>query len=459
MKNFYPNISELTEITETTELEPPAPGMPLPDAAVMPRGWIFYDGECRYCIAAAKKSAQIFGRRGFTFLPLQTPWVQRPLDLVPGQPLKEMRVLTSDGRDFGGADALLFLARQVWWLRPLAFAGQLRGIHGAVDAAYRWIAARRGCTHLTGSGEVCRVPLNNRTQSTRTKFVDRPITGWIALVILPLVAISLRTSVAPWVFMWIMAGAIFLGCKWLTLCRAKRRGSAARLPQMLAYLFLWAGMDAENFLASRGRGHRVQHALPKVGLAAGKIALGAVLIFGVARAARSELVAGWIGMIGIILILHFGVFELAAIGWRMFGIAARPIMDAPLQSTSLTEFWGRRWNGAFNQLVRDVFFRRFARSFGTISATLTAFLISGLIHELVISLPAGAGYGLPTSYFLLQGWGIVVQRTPGKRWHLSQGTRGWLFTMLITVAPAFWLFHPPFVQRVIIPFLQAIHAL
>jgi alginate O-acetyltransferase complex protein AlgI len=459
MKNFYPNISELTEITETTELESPAPDMPSPNAAVTPSGWIFYDGECRYCIAAAKKSAQIFGRRGFTFLPLQTPWVQRRLGLVPGQPLKEMRVLTSDGRDFAGADAVLFLARQVWWLRPLAVVGQLPGMHASVDAAYRWIAARRGCTDLTGSGAGCRVPLDNRIQSTRTKFVDRPITRWIALIILPLVALSLRTSVVRWVFMWIMAGAIFLGCKWLTLCRAKRRGSPTGLPQMLAYLFLWAGMDAENFLAPRDRGHPVHRALPKVGLAAGKIALGAVLIFGVARAARNELLAGWIGMIGIILVLHFGIFELAAISWQMFAIAARPIMDAPLQSTSLTEFWGRRWNGAFNQLVLDVFFRRFARSFGTVRATLTAFLISGLIHELVISLPAGAGYGLPTSYFLLQGWGIIAQRTSSKRWSLDQGARGWLFTMLITAAPAFWLFHPPFVQRVIIPFLQAIHAL
>src|SRR4030081_2177115 len=134
MKNFYPSVSEPTENTEKTELEPPAPGMPLPDSPVTPSGWIFYDGECRYCIAAAKKSAQIFGRRGFIFLPLQTPWAQRRLGLVPGQPLKEMRVLASDGRDFGGADAVLFLARQVWWLRPLAFVSQLPGMHASVAA-------------------------------------------------------------------------------------------------------------------------------------------------------------------------------------------------------------------------------------------------------------------------------------------------------------------------------------
>jgi alginate O-acetyltransferase complex protein AlgI len=83
-----------------------------------------------------------------------------------------------------------------------------------------------------------------------------------------------------------------------------------------------------------------------------------------------------------------------------------------------------------------------------------------LIHELVISLPAGAGYGLPTGYFLLQGWGIVTQRSPlGKRCGLRRGVRGWVFTMALTAGPAVFLFHPPFVRRVVLPFMQAIGAL
>jgi len=36
---------------------------------------------------------------------------------------------------------------------------------------------------------------------------------------------------------------------------------------------------------------------------------------------------------------------------------------------------------------------------------------------------------------------------------------GWLFTMIVVGAPAYWLFHPPFVTRVIIPFMRAIGAL
>jgi len=85
-------------------------------------------------------------------------------------------------------------------------------------------------------------------------------------------------------------------------------------------------------------------------------------------------------------------------------------------------------------------------------ATLAAFLVSGLIHELVISLPAGADYGLPTAYFLLQGIGILTERA------LPQ-IRGQIFTIVITAVPVFWLFHPPFVRNVILPFMEALGAL
>jgi hypothetical protein len=47
----------------------------------------------------------------------------------------------------------------------------------------------------------------------------------------------------------------------------------------------------------------------------------------------------------------------------------------------------------------------------------------------------------------------------GKRLGLQQGLAGWLFMFVITAGPAFWLFHPPFVVRVIVPFMLAIHAL
>jgi Membrane bound O-acyl transferase family len=191
-------------------------------------------------------------------------------------------------------------------------------------------------------------------------------------------------------------------------------------------------------------------------VAIAKISLGAVLLFGLARLAPHPLLTGWIGMIGMMLVLHFGIFALLAIAWRAYGIDVRPIMDAPLKSTTLGEFWGRRWNGAFNQLVFEIVFRPVARSTGPLLGTIVAFLVSGLIHELVISLPARADYGLPTAYFLLQGCGVLVQHRVTS---VRRRAAGRFLTLLIVAGSAFWLFHPPFVRGVILPFMKAIGAL
>jgi predicted DCC family thiol-disulfide oxidoreductase YuxK len=426
------------------------------------RGWIFYDGQCRYCFAMAKQFGPLFARRGFEFLPLQTPWVLARLGLEPGVPLEEMRLLTIAGTDLGGADAVIFLLRQIWWLWPFHLIARLPGMHGLVDRSYRWIAAHRGCTHIgcaTKPGRDDLVSSHYFGDATSSSLPNQ-LASWIGLLVLPTLALFTRDHVAPSLFMWSMAGALFLGCKWLTFWRARQTFGPAGPGQVLGYFFLWAGMDASSFLRPAPSPVKVSRPAGKIAFSLIKIVFGLLMLYGLARLAPNHLVAGWIGMVGMIFILHFGLFDLSATAWRMAGVDANPIMNAPIKAQSLNEFWGRRWNGAFNQLVLDIFFRPLARSVGTVRATLTAFLISGLLHELVISLPAGAGYGLPTAYFLLQGWGVIVQRSaPGKRWGLRQGKRGWMFTMLLTAGPAFWLFHPPFVERVIIPFMQAIHAL
>jgi len=184
--------------------------------------------------------------------------------------------------------------------------------------------------------------------------------------------------------------------------------------------------------------------------------------WGVARLAvpASLLAAGWVGLFGLIFLLHFGSFHLVSLAWRTVGIQARAIMDSPIRAVSLSELWGRRWNLAFHVLARDLVLGVARNRFGAAGATLLAFAASGLLHDLVISVPARGGYGLPTAYFVLQGIGLLVERSPlGSRLGLRGGPWGRLYVLGVAAAPAFWLFHPPFVLRVIVPFMHALGAL
>ena len=159
------------------------------------------------------------------------------------------------------------------------------------------------------------------------------------------------------------------------------------------------------------------------------------------------------------MVLHFGSIHLLSCLWRAAGIDARPLMDWPIATTSVSDFWGRRWNTAFRDLAHQFFFRPVVRRWGGAWALAASFLFSGLVHDLVISLPAGGGYGWPTLYFLGQGTAVFVERSRiGKALGLASGWRGWLFAAVVILAPAWWLFHPPFVREVIVPFLQVIGA-
>jgi predicted DCC family thiol-disulfide oxidoreductase YuxK len=110
------------------------------------RGWLFFDAECGFCTKTARWLAPILARRGLGVAPLQDPRVGALLGLSREELLKELRFLLSDGTNFGGARAVLAVAREIWWVRPLVWLSTLPGMMRALDAGYKWVAGRRGCT-------------------------------------------------------------------------------------------------------------------------------------------------------------------------------------------------------------------------------------------------------------------------------------------------------------------------
>lgn len=282
--------------------------------------------------------------------------------------------------------------------------------------------------------------------------------GWAPLCILVGLAISLSGWLPPWGLMWILSIAIFAGFKWWTWWRAIRSGVQTTITRCFAYLFLWPGMDARRFLALSPYNERPTPANWAWALI--KTLFGAGLIWGVARLAGHGLLAGWIGMVGFIFLLHFGLFAVLALFWQEWGICAQPLMNCPIFASSLSDFWGKRWNSGFRDIVFGLMFIRLAKRFGTTSAAIVTFVISGLIHELVITFPAGAGHGLPTLYFTLQGVAMLVERSRlGVRLGLAQGWQGHAFALMVVTLPIFALFPPPFVLHVMAPFFQVIKAL
>jgi hypothetical protein len=112
-----------------------------------------------------------------------------------------------------------------------------------------------------------------------------PWIGWLPLAVLPLSAVAFRNVLPPWVFMWVLALAIYFSLKWLTWWRAQTRITHPAW-RSVAYLLAWPGMDAESFLDAS---LRVPRPLPTTWLwAIIETILGAILFWVVARSFRKE---------------------------------------------------------------------------------------------------------------------------------------------------------------------------
>ena len=118
-----------------------------------PISWVAYDAECSFCTALAGYLEAILRRNGFGLVPLQEPWLADRLGRTPGEIIDEMKLLTNDGRVFGGADAAVELGRSVWILRPVVWITAMPGGWHFLKWSYRWIARHRKC----GNG-FCRIP-------------------------------------------------------------------------------------------------------------------------------------------------------------------------------------------------------------------------------------------------------------------------------------------------------------
>jgi Membrane bound O-acyl transferase family len=267
-----------------------------------------------------------------------------------------------------------------------------------------------------------------------------------ALVVLSVGVAHRVSSAQPAGFrMLVVIGALFCAMKALVSVESRAREGTRLSPlRWAAFVTLWPGMRPA--VVARLQRRCGAAALLRTGLA--YVGLGTTLFLLAHltwRLTASAVLATVLLLPALSFLLHFGAFGVLAGFWRAAGADVGPLFRAPWRSASLGEFWSRRWNLAFSEMTSLAVYRPLADRVGRRAALVAAFLFSGLLHEVAISLPVRAGYGRPLLYFAIHGVLSHVER--------ERGPFGRAATLLAVVLPLPLLFHPPFLEGVIWPLL------
>lgn len=125
-----------------------------------------------------------------------------------------------------------------------------------------------------------------------------------------------------------------------------------------------------------------------------------------------------------------------------------PIHHDPLLASSLSHFWGRRWNLWVQDWLKDI--GHFFRKKSSLKKGLYIFFVSGIFHEFMINLPYwlyfGKSYfGTMMTYFLIQAIGLGID----KKWLSgSNSLKRRIFLWLTVILPS-----PLFINFPILTFL------
>lgn len=156
----------------------------------------------------------------------------------------------------------------------------------------------------------------------------------------------------------------------------------------------------------------------------------------------------------IYLLLETILSVVAAVPRVMLGLELEPHFDEPYLSTSLQDFWGRRWNLMVNHILRPTVYEPslllwaglLGRRWAQIPAVWATFLVSGLAHELIFFY---LGRVRPTWeitwFFVLHGLCLTVEialkRALPATWRIPKVVSGAL-TLGFVMLTSFWLFFP-----------------
>lgn len=224
-----------------------------------------------------------------------------------------------------------------------------------------------------------------------------------------------------------------------------------RMPKVasIAFMSIWPGMDPAGFAEDRKEFPECGSRFVR-GLVTAYVGIALCVALTVFYRVLPAVAVGWIGIAAILVVVHFGVSDILSSLANLLGFEVGPLFDNPFKSRSLGEFWTARWNRPFVEMDRILFIRPIAKMIGLKRAVFAVFLISGVLHELAISYPAGGGFGGPMLYFAIQGVFVLVER--------KKRISSRIFTWAVVLMPLPLLFHGPFRERFIVPLFAWLNA-
>jgi hypothetical protein len=114
----------------------------------------------------------------------------------------------------------------------------------------------------------------------------------------------------------------------------------------------------------------------------------------------------------------------------LLGLTVPPMFRSPYRSTTVSEFWTRRWNLPASAALREHCFAQLARR-GVVLALAAAFAVSAAGHALLAGLTLGDRWlaSVCAAFFLAQPLVLAAERRLGvRRWPTAAG---WLWTCAV----------------------------
>nr|XP_010906442.3 probable long-chain-alcohol O-fatty-acyltransferase 5 [Elaeis guineensis] len=142
------------------------------------------------------------------------------------------------------------------------------------------------------------------------------------------------------------------------------------------------------------------------------------------------------------------VLASAAAPAAILGLEVEPQFDAPFRAVSLQDFWGHRWNLMVSAILRPSVYQPVRAPCGTAAGILATFLVSGLMHEVMVYyINSAAPTGEMTAFFVLHGLCTVSEVWARKAglWRPNPVVAVPITIGFVSVT-AFWLFFPPLLR-------------